>query len=420
MSGVAEQIVAERREAMRALLAKPLLPARGADGQALALVRVHAEWLRQWLGRNCGWSLHIEPELARLRKTPADLSDGTRGALDRTSGLLFSRRRYVLLCLALATLERADRQTTLGNVAGDVLAAVAGEPAFAAAGLSFELDSREARRDLVHVIRLLLEACVLVRVHGQEDHFIGGRGDVLYNVNRAALAAFLAVRRGPSTVAARGFEGRIAAIAEEPHPEGDEARNRQLRIGLTRRLLDDAVVYFQDLDEEERAYLASQRAHLLRQIHEATGLVGEVRREGIALVDPEGTLCDLGMPEEGTEGHATLLVAEFLAAQARGAPGDPRAAQDSTALTVPREAVVAHLAAKKREHRAHWRKEALSPGAEEGLARDALARLEALRLIRMSRGGITPLPALGRFRLLPPTMRSPRGGTGPLQKPLFE
>jgi uncharacterized protein (TIGR02678 family) len=414
VSGLAEQIAAERRQAMQALLSRPLLTAAGADGQSLALVRVHAEWLREWLGRNCGWSLQVEPELARLRKTPGDLGDGTRGARDRTSGELFSRRRYALLCLALAALERADRQTTLGNVARDVLAAVAGEPGLAAAGMRFDLDGRDSRRDLVHVVRLLLELRVLVRIHGQEEHFLERRGDVLYNVNRPALAALLAVRRGPSTVPLGSFSERLGAIVEEALPDGDDARNRRLRITLTRRLLDDAVVYYDELGEDERAYLSSQRAHLLRQIHEVTGLVGEVRREGIALVDPQGTLSDLGMPEEGTEGHATLLVAEFLVAEAR------RMAGREDTRPVPLESVVAHLATKKREHRTHWRKDALLPGAEEGLTREALARLTALRLVRCSGEGVVPLPALARFRLLPPTTRASRTRQAPAQKGLFD
>lgn len=401
-----EQEAAERRTAMRALLARPLLTAAGPDGEALTLVRRHAEWLRDWLARNCGWTLQVEPELARLRKIPGDLGDATRPARDATSDIPFSRRRYVLLCLALAALEREDRQTTLGKVAQTVLATLAGEPGFAAAGVTFELagrDAREARRDLVHAVRLLLDLRVLVRVHGLEEHFVEQRGDVLYNVSRPALAALLAVRRGPSTVnAAASFEERLAAITEEPRPEGEEARNRQLRHGLTRRLLDDPVVYYDELAEDARAYLVGQRGNLLRQIHEATGLVGEVRREGIALVDPEGALTDTGLPEEGTEGHVTLLVAEFLAARVRGGESGLRA----TGVVVPIAAVIAHVAAKKSEHRTHWRKDALVPGAETALARQALAHLEALRLVRCSQEGVLPLPALGRYRLLPPTRRA--------------
>jgi uncharacterized protein (TIGR02678 family) len=412
LSALAEQVVAERRRAMRALLATPLLTA-AANAEDLALVRVHAAWLREWLGRNCGWTLHIEPELARLRKTPGHLGDGTRGARDGISGVPFSRRRYALYCLALAALERADRQTTLGNVAGDVLAAVAGEPAFVAAGLSFDLEGREARRDLVHVVRLLLGQRVLVRVHGQEEHFVDRRGDVLYDVNRAALAAVLAVRRGPSTVSVSSFPERLAAVVEEPLAEGDDARNRRLRTTLTRRLIDDPLLHYGELSEEELAYFISQRAHLIRQVHEATGLVGEVRREGVALVDPEGELTDERMPEEGTEGHVTLLVAEFLAAQARSVSRDHAAA-------IPLALVVARVAALKREHRAHWRKDALAPGAEVVLAREALARLEALSLVRRVADGVVPLPVLGRFRLLPPTTRGGRARREANQPGLFE
>lgn len=410
MSGLAAEIAAERRAAMRALLASPLLTA--ADhGDALARVRTHADWLREWLLRNCGWTLQIEPGLARLRKVPADLADATRPARDRTTSLPFSRRRYVLLCLSLAALERADRQTTLGNLAQAVLGAIAAEPAFTAAGLTFELDGREARRDLVHVVRLLLDLRVLVRVHGEEEHFVERRGDVLYNVSRPALAALLSVRRGPSTIGDEAFETRLAAIVEEPRPESDDARNRQLRHALTRRLIDDPVVYYDELDEDERAYLTSQRAHLLRQIHEATGLVPEVRREGIALVDPDARLTDARLPEEGTEGHVTLLVAEFLATAARGGPGRPGS------VVVPLAAIVAHVSEKQREHRKHWRKDALAPGAEGTLASDALARLTALRLVRCERDGVVPLPALGRYRVLPPTAR--RGGRRPAQRGLF-
>ena len=78
--------------------------------------------------------------------------------------------------------------------------------------------------------------------------------------------------------AARRRDGAAAQDAGR-----SEARNRRLRSRLTRRLLDDPIVYNDELSEAERAYLTSQRAFLLAQIEEATGLVPEVRREGIAL-----------------------------------------------------------------------------------------------------------------------------------------
>lgn len=414
MTAHEQQQIADRQSALRALLAAPLLTA-SRDGEALALVRIHTDWLRDWLARNCGWTLQVDAELARLRKTPADLGDSTRGARDGGSDLPFSRRRYALFCLALATLERGDRQTTLGNIADEVSGAVAAEPAFVEAGLTFDLVERESRRDLVHVVRFLLDLRVLIRLHGQEEHFLERRGDVLYNVSRPALAALLAVRRAPSTIAVGGFEERLSALVHEAIPEGEEARNRQLRHRLMRRLLDDPVVYYDELAADERAYLTGQRAHLLRLIEEATGLVAEVRREGIALVDPEGTLADVGMPEQGTEGHVTLLVAEFLAQKARALAGEGGAGR----APVPLAEVIAHVASKKREHRTHWRKDALAPGSEVALAGQAVGTLEGLRLLRRVGESVLPRAAIGRYRLLAPTVRARREGHAAAQGSLF-
>src|SRR6266542_1079175 len=99
----------ERRQALRALLQQPLLTADGPFAEEFGLVRRHAEKLRDWLLANTGWGLHVTSELARLRKTPADLADATFGAEEGRTRLAFSRRRYVVLCLALAALERSDR-----------------------------------------------------------------------------------------------------------------------------------------------------------------------------------------------------------------------------------------------------------------------------------------------------------------------
>jgi hypothetical protein len=174
-----EVIAAERRQALRALLQHPLLAAAGPLPAEFALVRRHAAWLREWLARNPGWSLHVDSETARLRKTPADLADGTRPAREPKSGQPFSRRRYVLLCLALAALERADRQTALGRLADTIVGLAAGDSELAAAGMSFTLAGHDQRRDLVRVIRLLLHLRVLVHVHGDEQQYLAGRGDVL-------------------------------------------------------------------------------------------------------------------------------------------------------------------------------------------------------------------------------------------------
>ncbi|HUF91586.1 MAG TPA: TIGR02678 family protein [Candidatus Limnocylindria bacterium] len=386
-----EVIAGERRQALRALLRRPLLSAAGASSAEFGLVRRHAGWLREWLARHPGWMLQIDGETARLRKTPADLADATRPAREPGTGAPFSRRRYVILCLALAALERADRQTALGRLADDVVALASADPALAAAGMSFTLTGQDQRRDVVHVMRFLLDLRVLVRVHGDEQQYLSGRGDVLYNVNRPALAAMLNVRRGPSTIDEPALDRRLEALVDEPVPDTDDGRNRRLRSRLTRRLLDDPVVYYDALTGDERAYLSSQRAFVVGQIEEATGLVPEIRREGIAMVDEPGDLTDLGLPEEGTEGHLTLLLAEHLAGCAR---------RDGP-VAVGHAALRRHVAGLIARYRVYWRKDAGEPGAENALTEQTIERLEALRLVRRTDDGVVPLSGLGRYAIDP-------------------
>jgi uncharacterized protein (TIGR02678 family) len=381
----------QRQQALRALLLQPLLTADGEHAAEFGLVRRHASWLREWCAKHPEWSLHVDSEVARLRKCPADLADSSRGAVDRKNLSLFSRRRYVLFCLALAALEQEDRQTTLGRVAETIVKFVAADPALAAAGILFDLTTFDQRRDLVQAFRLLLDLRIVRRVHGDEEQYLNRKGDVLYSIHRPVLARVLCVRRGPSTIAAAELGDRIEEIAREPIPDSADGLNRRLRSQLMRKLLDDPVVYYADLDEKEVAYLNSQRSRLLAQVEQATGLAAEVRAEGIAMVDVRGDLTDVALPEEGTDGHLTLLVAEFLADRLRA---EPDAAVGEAAL----QQRIAQLVL---EHRRHWRKNVSEPGAEGALADQTIERLAALRLVRRVAGGILPLPAIARYALAP-------------------
>lgn len=388
---------AQRRAALRTLLAKPLLAAE-ADGETLALVRRHLPELREWLNRETGWRLAADSETARLFKTAPELSDASHPARGHHKEP-FGRRRYVTLCLALSALARADAQTTLGGLADDVLTAAA-QPELAATGFTLTLDNRSDRSDLVAVVRLLLGWGVLSRVAGDEDAYLAAGTDVLYDVRRPVLGALLSGSRGPSVVTAPAFEERLAELTAEPVAESDELRNQALRRRLTRRLLEDPVVYYDELDEDERAYLLSQRHAISRRIEEATGLISEMRGEGIAMVDPEDELTDVRMPEQRTDGHVTLLVAEYLARHGQATLGDLHG-------------FVRQAAA---EHKGYWRKGVTEPGAETELLAVALEKLCALRLAEVSpvTGDgrvVRSRPAIARFALDEPTIRP----TGPAQ-----
>jgi uncharacterized protein (TIGR02678 family) len=391
----AEELAAQRRRAMRALLAKPLLTAT-ADEDALRLVRRHAAHLRDWFGNETGWRLVVDAESARLFKVAPTADDGTHPAREGKGKAPFGRRRYVLLCLALAVLERADAQITLGRLAEGVLVA-AGEPELAAAGVEFTLGRRDERADLVAVVRLLLSWGALERVAGDEDAYLGETGDVLYDVRRRVLAALLTTGRGPSTVVATHFEQRLAALSTESLPDTEELRRRTLRHLLTRRLLDDPVLYYDELTDDERAYLVNQRVAITRRIEEATGLVAEMRAEGIAMVDPDDDLTDVRIPEQRTDGHVTLLIAEHLAAHV----GEP----------VRIDSLLAYVRALAREHTAYWRRGVTEPGADAELLGIALAKLRALRLVTDVAAGpaaVRALPAIARYSVQEAVVRDGR------------
>jgi uncharacterized protein (TIGR02678 family) len=377
--------------ALRALLMTPLMTSAHSE---FAAVRRHADSLKDWFAREAGWPLHVERDCARLYKRPADLLDPTRGFPD------YNRRRYVLFCLACAVLERADQQITL-RVLGERLLQLAGEPALGSLDFTFTLQLHHERRELVAVCRSLLDLGVLMRVAGDEEGYVhhAAEGaehlhDALYDVQRRVLAGALAAVRGPSTWAAdespSDIEQRLYALVAEHVPDSDEGRRTAIRRDLSRRLLDDPVIYIDALDSATRSYFHTQRGLMAARLSDGAGLLAEQRAEGLALVDDAGDLTDVSMPAEGTEAHVTLLVAEFLCGRMLN---QALAAQYRTTESD----IAGFIKGAKERYGRYWRKSAREPGSERELARVALERLQKLRLIAVLQQEIQPLPALARF-----------------------
>ncbi|AMN45538.1 hypothetical protein ACG33_00155 [Steroidobacter denitrificans] len=385
----------EFRRALRALLLHPLMSSQHTEFFA---VRRQAERLREWFAREAGWPLHVDREGARLFKRPTDLLDATRGLPD------YDRRRYVLLCLACAVLERADPQITLQLLGERIMAEVA-DPALAALGYTFTLRSASERRELVTVCRTLLDHGVLERVAGDEQSFVHDSGwqqsDALYDVQRRLLAGLLAAVRGPSTwptgEAPGNTEARLHALVTAHTADSEQGRRDALRHALARRLLDDPVLYTDTLTPDAQAYFFNQRGTMAARLCEATGLVAEQRAEGLALADASGQLTDVAMPAEGTDAHATLLVAEYLAQALR---------QTRAPLHVAEEEIAAFLRKAVDRYGRYWRKSARVPGAERELAQIVLERLQRLALIAREIDGVRPLPAIARFSLGEAEMRT--------------
>ena len=120
-----------------------------------------------------------------------------------------------------------------------------------------------------------------------------------------------------------------------------------------------------------------------------------MRAEGIAMVDPDDTLTDIRMPEQGTDGHVTLLIATKIA-------------DDGAAPTLPE--LTDFVRAQAKAHASYWRKTATEPAAAADLAEQAVARLEALNLVARilddhGQTRIHPRSALMRFAMTEPTIR---------------
>lgn len=224
------------------------------------------------------------------------------------------------------------------------------------------------------------------RLPSSEAAFVEGRGDALYDVHGRRLTQMLAAAVPPA------LAGGTGDLAVEVYPATEEGANRRLRHRLMRRLVEEPVLYLEDLDEAELAYLTSQRHYLSRQVAEATGMTVEVRREGLAAVDPENRLSDLAFPSSGTVSHAALLVGEHLAARGRERGGGAVPWSELSRL------LASLLARYGRFWSQRYRKDGEDAAGAGRLLEEAVERLELLGLAERRPQGVVPRPAVARLR----------------------
>lgn len=399
MSRLGNQLVlAEREEVargIRALLAAPLLAERAAP-EAFDLVRRRQEPIRTWFDYYCGWTLTVEPRLgyARLVKVRV-AADPSRPARRLRSGRApFDRRRYVLFCVVTAELLTVP-VTTIGLLADRVSHATAADDVVA----TFDTASRAERMAFVDVMKALESMGALDAVDGSTEAFVeSASAKVLYRVDPTLLLRLLAAPVGPSRLAvppeevALRFEELLAAVTRERryglssgrHSDtagvSEVQRNLWLRHSVFRRLVDDPVVYYDDLSADERAYLTSPTGRqLTRRAAEQGGFTLEERAEGVLLVDVDGLATDTRFPDDASTAKvAALLLLDSM---------------DRT-TTVEQLRVTAERLLDKFPR---WAKSHRGEDGLEQLVADALAVLTAFGLIRVASGVVTTLPAAARY-----------------------
>lgn len=385
-SRLSQTTAGERRAAIRDLLTDPLVTATKNSAAFARIVR-HREWLSRWFAEQPGWKLVVEPHagIVRLHKVPARVHLH-EGAGDVRPAALpgkppFDRRRYVLLALTLAALDDGPAQTTLKRLAETMRDASADEPEI----VPFDATSFAERRAFVDVLRWLVGAGVLRERDGDAEGYAQDEsGDALYDVGDRHLAHLIAAPVPPALAASRG------ALLVELYPETEDGEVLRARHAVFRRLLDDPVLYYEDLDQREFGWLDHSRAFVHQKLEEA-GFRVERRREGLAAVDPEGEVTDVRFPDGGsTVKHVALLCAEQLVERRRRTGLDEISDED----LVP----IVDVLVRDYAERCGWSKQYLDgePGIRQ-LASDAMAFLSMFALAGRISGGWRIRPAIARF-----------------------
>lgn len=390
----------ELRSARRALLAQPLI-VQSAEPEAFGLIARHRQALREWFSEQTGWKLVVDRDagFARLHKVPVRITNTHGAHLDGKPP--FNKRRYVLLCLTLAVLEESAPQTTLARIAQELEILSSADENIE----RFDATVMIERRAFVDALRFLMELRILEMRDGDAETYVISRerGDALFDINDRLLGQLIATPIPPALLAPEAQDP--AALLVELYPETEDGQRQRARHRVVRRLLDEAVVYYDELEPRERDWLLHSLGFVETLLEEQVGLHSERHRDGIATIDPDGELTDARFPDGGSSvKHAALLLCEALAARGAEAARSGAIARVETAELL---ALMGRLIAEYGE-RCAWsvayRSEA---GGAELLLAEALALLERFNLVERAPDGVRPLPAIARFRSSEPRPSRP-------------
>jgi uncharacterized protein (TIGR02678 family) len=386
----------ETSRAIRLMLAHPLLTL-ASDPTGFDLVRRRRDALIRWFEEHCGWRLIVEARdgYARLLKIRPEI-DATRPLRrERSTRAPFDRRRYTLLAIVCAELL-ATPVTTIGLLADRVAHATAAEPTIE----TFQTSRRGERATFVDALKLLERSGALRALDGTAESYLDSdTAKVLFQVDTTLLLRLLAAPHAPSTVDLDDLAAGLTALTREPRygaaPDGGEVadaqRNLWLRHSITRRLLDDPVVYRDELTDAQLGYLTSPTGRrLVRQAAEQAGFVFEERAEGYLLVDPDGLATDQRFPDDASHPKiAALVLLEHLVAAPRPVP-DTELATHAGALL---------------ERFPSWAKTYRSDDGAARLATDAVDVLCAFKLAARESGAVRARPAAARFAVATPVVQ---------------
>jgi uncharacterized protein (TIGR02678 family) len=360
------QAAVERRAAARHLVQRPLTCLEH-DPEIFRLVRRHESDLDRWFTQRLGYRLHVGADTARLFKTSVLVGDRP---LRSGTGRPFHQLEYVLLALVLASTAAGPAVISLRDLVDKVRSAAA------EADIRLTGDSTE-RRALVAVLRWMIDHGLAGELHARVDAYAEDR----------EADAVLKVR--PDRIVLLPLPTLVGAADAADLLERADRRGAVSRQWMRCRLVEDPVLYRDDLTPAEWGELRRRLGEEERILDEMFDLVVEARAEGVAAVDPSGTLAGVRFPRAGTEGHAALLLLDAL-------PSARVAAWDE---------VVAATGRLADQHARRWSKDLVA--APDRLARNVVRLLVEVRLAERvppaggavdDEPGVRLLPAAARFR----------------------
>ncbi|MFP3712655.1 DUF2398 family protein [Puerhibacterium sp. TATVAM-FAB25] len=366
----------EVADVLRRLMRTPWLVG-GRDDELISAVRRNQEALQTVLQGRLGWSLLVERDLVRLRKTPpARLEDWTSHApTPQACSWTF---------LFAAAAESLAHKVTLAQMveAGRVVAAEAGIPV---------VEGRTLRQAHAAALRELIARGLLEESDGDLDAYVEDEGaQVLLTVFHTRLEHLIAnwtTAFDPATEPEEWLE----AVRR------DDAAPRRMR----RLLVDDTVVHTADLDAEEADWFSRRlRGDDAGPLAAAFGVTIERRAEGAAFVVPDDLfrwdkeLGDVWFPKAGAAGHAALLLCDHLLDRGQQPTADNHGPGTGW-CGLPHAEVAAQLEDIVGRGRGAWPRAAVENVA--GLLDEAQALLTAMGLLRRIDDWWWVSPAAGRW-----------------------
>ncbi len=354
----------ERRAAARHLLMQPLT-CEEHDPSTFRLIRRHEAELGRRFTQRLGYRLHLDADTARLFKSGAVIE---RRPLRTATGRPLTQLEYTLLALALAANAAGPSVISLRDLVDEVRSAAA------EADVTLPGDATE-RRALVTAMRWMIDHGLAAELHEHIDAYVTDDGaDAVLRVRPDRIALLLV----PATAGAETDDDLLRRAARR------SATRQWMRV----RLVEDAVLYRENVTDDEWTELRRRLGEEERQLDEMFGLVLEARAEGVAMIDPAGVLADRRFPSTGTLGHAALLVIERMVDEASATGARPHA--DVTTL-------VTELAA---QHAKHWSQDYVE--RPDRLARDVTTLLCDVGLAASDDTSFRLLPAAARFKPVEP------------------